>query len=93
MIIGRRCACTCVRVCVCVRERARERELRALIGLGWFWKAVGNCRINVSYLTVVYVYSLFTDGSVMCSSEINFTRDCLIAVYFASCATSHAPLD
>ncbi len=65
-----------VRVCVCVREREtvreRERELRALIGLGWFWKAVGNCRINVSYLTVVYFYSLFTDGSVMCNSEINF---------------------
>lgn len=63
-----------MRACACVRERERqtERVVRALMGLGWFWKAVGNCRINGSYLTAVYFYRLFTDGSVMTGSDINF---------------------
>lgn len=65
---------------MCKRARARVREIGTervtRTGLEWFWKAVGNWRINASYLTAVfYFYSLFTDESVMFGSEINvYTR-------------------
>jgi len=66
-------------VCVCETERERERErervVRALIGLGSFWKAVGNCRINGSYLTSVHFNSLFADGFMMTGSDINFFHE------------------